>query len=420
MQDGIILGNGNSRFLGSVADFLTRYPNYQAFAQAMAAGTLPIDLGDINENGWYTLGTPLNEETLLTAEVASLFGFDRTAVPNDVFMQLGLGNGNYGYLITLLYPDGSPAAGLSVVGLTDKLGDPLVTDAYGSCLAVSRDTTVTITIPEQLLDIKAKSATFSATGLITKVTVTLEYTDDEVTVTTSGTWKISPTVSTYDLCAVGGGGSGAREAQGTYRYAGGGGGGYVSNALGLARDDNPLVFTIGSGGAATTSTDKLGKSGGTSSVTKNGETLVTATGGGGGTNTDGVLGRGAGGAGNGKGGDGASVSSGNQDEVMAVFNSQLRGQTATVYKFNDVSLGLAGGGGGGGSITWGDNNLNDLIATGGAPYGGNGRCFARDGSEYTDTAATPPTGFGGGSGAGSNGASPGYQGCVYVRFHRAA
>lgn len=38
MQDGIMKGTGNSRYLKSIADFLTQYPTYQEFAAALAAG----------------------------------------------------------------------------------------------------------------------------------------------------------------------------------------------------------------------------------------------------------------------------------------------------------------------------------------------------------------------------------------------
>lgn len=52
VQDGIIKGTGNSRYLKSVANFLSLYPNYEAFAAALIAGELPIDLNGINEAGW--------------------------------------------------------------------------------------------------------------------------------------------------------------------------------------------------------------------------------------------------------------------------------------------------------------------------------------------------------------------------------
>lgn len=63
MTDGIIKGTGNSRFLKSVPDILTRYPTWDAAAAALRDGTFPFDLNGINELGWQVLGTPLNAAT---------------------------------------------------------------------------------------------------------------------------------------------------------------------------------------------------------------------------------------------------------------------------------------------------------------------------------------------------------------------
>lgn len=66
MQDGIIAGNGNSRYLKTVAAALSLYPTYEDFITALIAGTFPIDLNGINEAGWSQKGTPLNKGTLLS------------------------------------------------------------------------------------------------------------------------------------------------------------------------------------------------------------------------------------------------------------------------------------------------------------------------------------------------------------------
>lgn len=85
MQDGIIKGTGNSRYLKSIADFLTQYPTYNDFAAALAAGTLPIDLNGINETGWDQLGTALNKTNLLSDETATALGLTSEAVPDDAW-----------------------------------------------------------------------------------------------------------------------------------------------------------------------------------------------------------------------------------------------------------------------------------------------------------------------------------------------
>lgn len=66
MQDGIIKGTGNSRYLKSVADFLTQYPKYEDMVAALVAGTLPIDLNGINTAGWSQQATALNKANLLS------------------------------------------------------------------------------------------------------------------------------------------------------------------------------------------------------------------------------------------------------------------------------------------------------------------------------------------------------------------
>ena len=88
MQDMVIKGTGNSRFLKSVEDFLDRFPTYEAFAAAFAAGILPVDFNGINPEGITQMGTPYAKSTVLTDEVAALYGMDNTAVPVDVLKAL--------------------------------------------------------------------------------------------------------------------------------------------------------------------------------------------------------------------------------------------------------------------------------------------------------------------------------------------
>jgi len=38
MQDAIVLGTGNSRYLKSVSGFMSLYPTYEDFAAALVAG----------------------------------------------------------------------------------------------------------------------------------------------------------------------------------------------------------------------------------------------------------------------------------------------------------------------------------------------------------------------------------------------
>lgn len=124
MQDGIINGVGNSRFLKSVPAFLSLYPTYEAFTQALIEGTLPIDLNGINEAGWAQAGTPLNKASLLKDTTAALYGLGTDAVPDEVLKKIGSTPlawvliqkyetaGSY----TFLVPDGVYEIGVYMIG----------------------------------------------------------------------------------------------------------------------------------------------------------------------------------------------------------------------------------------------------------------------------------------------------------------
>jgi len=107
MQDSIIKGTGNSRYLKSVSDFMTLYPTYADFVAALVAGTLPIDLNGVNAAGWTQQGTALNKANLLTDATAAKFGLTASATLNSVLSAIGdtklliatgsyVGNGTYG------------------------------------------------------------------------------------------------------------------------------------------------------------------------------------------------------------------------------------------------------------------------------------------------------------------------------------
>lgn len=72
MDDLVIKGTGNSRYLKSVENFKALYPTYDDFAAALVAGKLPIDLNGLNAAGITQDGTPICKETLLTYETEAL------------------------------------------------------------------------------------------------------------------------------------------------------------------------------------------------------------------------------------------------------------------------------------------------------------------------------------------------------------
>lgn len=90
MQDAIIKGNGNSRYLKTVAAALSLYPTYEDMLQAMIAGTFPIDLNGINAEGWTQQGTPLTKGTLLSDAVAASLGLGTDATVSDALAVVGV------------------------------------------------------------------------------------------------------------------------------------------------------------------------------------------------------------------------------------------------------------------------------------------------------------------------------------------
>ena len=88
MKDLVPKGTGNSRFLRSVSNFLSLYPDYEAFVTALVDGTLPIDLAGINTEGVTQVGTPLTKANLLTDATATALGLSGDPTVNDALYAL--------------------------------------------------------------------------------------------------------------------------------------------------------------------------------------------------------------------------------------------------------------------------------------------------------------------------------------------
>ena len=91
MQDLITKKTGNSRFLKSIANFKDVYPTYDAMAEALIAGTFPVDFNGLNPAGITQMGTPFAKSQVLTDETAALYGLSSTAMPDDVYAWIGEG-----------------------------------------------------------------------------------------------------------------------------------------------------------------------------------------------------------------------------------------------------------------------------------------------------------------------------------------
>lgn len=341
-------------------------------------------------------GTPLNKASLLKDTTAALLGLPNTAVPDDAFVALVLGQGVYGYRVKVQLADGTPVKGSTVTGIEPLTGSTLVTGEDGIVLGKSASASVTIGCTSPYIDQKAPAAqTVTKTGTITDVTLTLENVTDMLTISSSKTAKISSMAKTLDMFASGGGGGGAAG------LGAGGGGGYASNNLNVPISGSAdLKITIGAGGNGGTASNQNGGNGGETTVFLNNVTTLTASGGFGGTQT-------TAGAGNGRGGKYVEKTLGEN------------GSNASVAVFNDSSIGVKTGGGGGGSSS--SYISNGSHSYGGTPNGGIGGYF----HHKTDADYTYPGGNGGIGGGGGGGCSyyqvlnggNGGPGIVYLRFH---
>lgn len=344
-------------------------------------------------------GTPLNKASLLKDSTAALLGLPKTAVPDDAFVALVLGQGVYGYRVKVQLSDGTPVEGATVSGIQPLTGSTLVTGADGTVLGKSTSASVTIGCTSPYIDQKAPAAqAVTKTGTITDVTLTLESITDMLTISSSKTAKISSMAKTVDIFASGGGGGGCGGINA------GGGGGYASNKLNEPiSGDTDLKIAIGAGGNGGTASSLNGGNGGETTVSLNNVTALTASGGFGGTTT-------AAGAGNGPGG-----TKGDND-------IGANGSPASVPVFNDSSIGIKTGGGGGGGTS--PYIYNGSHSYGGTPNGGAGgyRTYI---SDTNNIYPGSNGGIGGGGGGGCSfdaivGGGNGGPGIVYLRFHFAA
>lgn len=411
MKDSVIKGTGNSRYLKSVANLLTLYPTYEDFAQALIAGTFPIDLNGINAAGFQQVGTALNKASFLKDATAELYGLDASAVPDDLFQVLA-SQGRYkiGVNVTV---NGTPAPGVTIGGITSGSGGAVTTDSKGYAEGYTTEKTVTLTVAKLYADVPSKSVTVNTNGhIFSRASIALTSTPGQIEVTSSQVVRFSPAVEKVDIFAVGGGGSGAidyeRNAEAT-----GGSGGYTATKLGVAVVNRQVTVSIGAGGEPSTVKSNMGgsswgKNGGTTTVTT-GSVVVSAAGGRGGQYTTGVAGgSGSGGVDNtnnnvGKGG----TNGGDGESTYNYAGGKGQGKTTTAfeegtgtqycaagagatgdYSHDEDMTGGAGPGGGSGYSSYGYGAQKNLQAGSGSLPGCGGGGFAiggpvRDGTVYT-------------------------------------
>lgn len=375
MQDGIIAGNGNSRYLKTVAAALSLYPTYQDFMTALIAGTFPIDLNGINEAGWSQLGTALNKANLLTDATAQAIGLTSTATPDEALEQIAklLLNGVSIIKITTKFSDGRIAPGVPLSG--DLSGATIITDDNGQAYITVKSGVATTILVSGVIDLNGSvSSGTNDAGAIVEKTLTVTAVNFK-SFTSSQTIKISGACTRVDVSVGGGGGGGgaSRSDSGS-----GGGGGYAVTQENVDFEPNTSIqVVIGSGGVgAQGGRESPGGDGGATSVLG-----VSAAGGKGGSDDNG-------GTGNGNGGSAVFAS--------GVGNSGENGTQYVYDSFNNQKL--FGGGGGSGGATSSGGPQNNAGGLGGYPGGGDG---ATASSSDTPSGEDGETGLGGGGGGGA-------------------
>lgn len=267
------------------------------------SGVLAYDDQATQEGSTYTKGNVLPDDA------CDLLLLDREqAEPKDAFMILGLLHADvYGRVeITVRNSSNQPVSGISFLIGTVQVKTDANGVAYTDLPVGSYTARFT-----SALDISFSQSTLSVAavrGKISRYTVTANtYAGNQRTFTTSGEFKFSENVESFDVFCVGGGGSGAAatmlfdtEHRGAVA-ATGGASGFTKTLLNYTTNlDKPLVVTIGAGGPSVTGHaegytdiggtfskgqilgDANGADGGATSVSLNGTVICTANGGKGG------------------------------------------------------------------------------------------------------------------------------------------
>lgn len=389
------------------------------------------------------LGSFVSENDLiLSSTTKDLLGISQDSTPDDAFAKLALGTGKFGYRFHITTPLGNPVIGAKISNIQTIMGEEVITDKSGIGFGVSESTNFSTTVTSPCLDLNDVSTQVVSDNVITDIYLTCATKEaynkqtGEDTFETSQNIRYSLDIESFDLCLVGGGGTAGEPQSMLDMTAGGGCGGDTTNVLNLDNTGDILNIVVGSGGGkyyydnsngcADINLPDSGSPGGNTTITY-GENNYEALGGGTvyidwtGTRKLVISREGNGGVG------GYPYSSGTYSETALTATA---GSNATVYKFNDSSLGFAGGGGGGGSPQF-KQNYQDPVTTlnGGLPYGGKGANIINQESELSYIQSAQATNYGGGGGGfaisncqryqkGYLCTGCGYQGVVFIRWHK--
>lgn len=312
-----------------------------------------------------------NKSQVLSDLTRELLGLESTSVPDDAFIALTIGKDSKAYRVKVIYPNGQPAVGFTVGGLTAFPVLGLVTNANGMVMGSSTSTNPTITVAQKYDDVKSYSGSFTSTRMITDCNVVLEWNEAPIKKSTS---TFTPNLSDYcinlKVLAVGGGGGVRGRANDKDAGSGGGGGGgrnYNVDTVPIKNGDT-IIISIGAGGAGGSSGYQAtnGGTGGTTTV-KIGTNSITASRRNGGNGASHSLSGGStthysftgrsGGTGNRNGGSGGSAAYSEDDERDYIQGTGWstpggNGQAGATVSFQGVSIATGGGGGGTGGFTW--------------------------------------------------------------------
>lgn len=377
-------------------------------------------------------GTLINKANLLSDNTAEFLGLSPEDDPtvNDAFIACVLTSKNASMVRCAVTVDGAPAiAGIRINGLTDLSGGILYTDESGNAVGLTTSSNTTISSYDYV-DLPSVSQSIS-TPIPGIYSATLALTSSEETQkiyeSSKSNIMFSPYVSTADIFAVAGGGSGAAYSMSSVSYivgATGGAGGCTGTILDADVSNKSISVIVGSGGAyAQTYGNSIdpGNAGGNTSVSIGGQTLLTVAGGDGGymgqittsTGVDGASG------GSGSGSVGSSVGSagfnGSDGGNGGSNTTPGQGQGTTTRAFGESGGTLysgagggctvnysgstntgSGGDGGGGNSSVGYNTSSQVVAFDGTAYGaGGGAAIRVYGSNSSTVKVTSGAGFNG-------------------------
>lgn len=334
--------------------------------------------------------TVFTREETLTQKTAALLGIREGSVPDDAFMALFIGANMYAFYVHVTWPDGTNRSGLTITGIEELYPGSLQTDEDGYAYGKSSSPTPTIVAPnpDEFIDIQATSLKVENENSlkITNVELVTKYSPTtSKTFNSSQSIKFSSMPNIADFCAVGAGEGG--QSGDYYDSAGAGGdGGDIENIYDVDVSSAKIDLVIGAGGAnGGGGRGELGGPGGDTTISKNGENILTAKGGG---------------------------SSGNKGTGGRGGSPHSNGSAATGKVFDTDSTASGGGGGGG-------NYQNDA-GIGGSPNGGAGGGYSNNLGQSGSIGKAPGGGGGGGGGSRSNnkggGGNEGGAGAVYARW----